>query len=124
LPTTGDEVLFANGDTGTIKRFMRSRVIGYGDGVGDDDTPVPVTGHVVEMAKPCRQEFVTVITYLPSGFWQVLNMATPADDQRYETDRSLPWYQRHQRLAATLVATALWVLGLISGILIGKMGCG
>jgi hypothetical protein len=52
-PLTGEEVLFADGTTGTVKRYMRTAL----------------GGHVVEMAKPCKQEYVTVTTFLPNGFW-------------------------------------------------------
>jgi hypothetical protein len=80
LPLPGEEVRFADGRTEVIKRYMRSRVIGYQDGHGfyeEDSASVPVTGHVVEMAQPRKHEFVTLITFLEvEGFWQPMDPAT------------------------------------------------
>jgi hypothetical protein len=90
LPLQGEEVLWPDGRTETIKRYMRTRVIGYQDSAEpleyhEEGASVPVNGHVVEMAQPRRNEFVTVITYLPSGFWQPVNIAAElSPDQRHE----------------------------------------
>jgi hypothetical protein len=102
LPQQGEEVLFPDGSTETIKRYMRTRVIGYTDSelaraYEEAEASVPVSGHVVEMAQPRRNEFVTVITYLPSGFWQPLNPATtvssPTAPSRDAADAAISRYE-------------------------------
>jgi hypothetical protein len=118
LPQTGEEVQFADGTTNAIKRYVRTRAIGA-DG----------QGYIVEMAKPFKHEYVTVVAYAKTGFWAAWEPALEAD-QRYEAtfevdaatrDRlvngkwDLPWYQRHTRAATYLVATGLYLFGVIMG---------
>lgn len=143
----GEEVQFPDGSTAVIKRYMRSRVVGYQDsaeprGYEEDEASVPVMGHVVEMAKPCKYEYVTLITYSkPTGFWQAMNPATTVSRDKDAADamtfalatrakarvKELSPDQRHEeqfeapdRRRARWV-NAFWFLG---GLLAGALGMG
>lgn len=145
LPMPGEEVLFPDGRTETIKTYHRSRIVGYADSkaprmYSEDEASEPVTGYVVEMARPYKQEFVTLITFLPSGFWQAMNIATPfaesnrdaADAMVYAIGKSrIPapvadgdtlvvignrrWWPLNTSVRASFLQALLWSVGYVCG---------
>jgi hypothetical protein len=106
-PKAGDPVVFEDGTTGYVKQYVRPKRVG------------DVMAHVVEMAKPTKHEYVTLITFLPTGFWQAVTTISTIEQRTVNAVREAvdcEWLPEPQWVPGRLV-TAAFLFGL--GVLVG-----
>jgi hypothetical protein len=105
IPKAGDPVVFEDGTTGYVKQYVRPKLVG--------GRP----GYVVELAKPTKHEYVTLITFLPTGFWQAVTTLAAVPDPEFRQTVEGTFTEEPRWVPGRLVTAAFLVgLGMLMGV--------